>query len=84
MAKPISRPNPIQEKPDSYSRYLPHFILIALAFVLYCNTLFYGYVLDDAIVIKDNAFTKKGFDGLIVRKDLCHSRHVFEFFVGGE
>ena len=64
MAKPISSPKPIEENPNPYSRYLPHFVLIVLAFVLYCNTLFYGYVLDDAIVIKDNAFTKKGFDGL--------------------
>ncbi len=37
MAKPISSPKPIEEKPDSYSRYLPHFILIAFAFVLYCS-----------------------------------------------
>ena len=64
MAKPLPTPKPLQDKPKSYSRYLPHALLIALAFALYCNTLFYGYVLDDAIVIKDNAFTKKGFDGL--------------------
>ncbi len=48
----------------SFHGYLPHAILIAFTFVLYANTLFYDYTLDDLIVIKDNAFTKKGIDGL--------------------
>ena len=44
--------------------YLPHFIIIAFTCVLYCNTLFYDYTLDDLIVIKENSFTKKGVDGI--------------------
>jgi tetratricopeptide (TPR) repeat protein len=48
----------------SYKAYLPHFIIIAFAFVIYGNTLFYDYTLDDLIVIKENAFTTKGIEGL--------------------
>ena len=48
----------------SFDGYLPHLIIIAFAFALYCNTLFYDYTLDDLIVIKENAFTKKGVEGL--------------------
>lgn len=51
-------------KSKPFDGYLPHFILIAFAFCLYCNTLLYDYTLDDLIVIKENAFTKKGLDGL--------------------
>ena len=49
---------------NSFEKYLPHFIIIAFAFTLYCNTLFYDYTLDDLIVIKENTFTKKGVAGL--------------------
>jgi len=48
----------------SWRGWLPHLIIIAFSFVLYCNTLFYDYTLDDLIVIKENAFTKKGIEGL--------------------
>ena len=48
----------------SINKYIPHVIIIAFAFALYCNTLFYDYTLDDLIVIKNNAFTIKGIDGL--------------------
>ncbi|NNE27030.1 MAG: hypothetical protein HKN09_09325 [Saprospiraceae bacterium] len=37
---------------------------IALAFILYGKGLQFGYVLDDKIVITDNSYTKKGFDGV--------------------
>jgi tetratricopeptide (TPR) repeat protein len=37
---------------------------ILFSFLLYGNTLFHDYALDDAIVIKDNAFTKKGLAGI--------------------
>jgi tetratricopeptide (TPR) repeat protein len=46
-------------------KYLPHLLLMAFAFLLYGNTLFFEYSLDDLIVIKENAFTKKGVEGLI-------------------
>ncbi|MBX2814878.1 MAG: hypothetical protein KTR24_02730 [Saprospiraceae bacterium] len=38
--------------------------IVILAAGLYLSTLRYGYVLDDAILITDNAFTKKGLDGI--------------------
>ncbi len=39
-------------------------ILFAFASILYGNTLNFGFVLDDKIVITHNAFTKKGLDGI--------------------
>ncbi len=39
-------------------------IFLALAFVLYGNTLGHKYCLDDAIVIARNEFTKKGMEGI--------------------
>ena len=37
---------------------------MVLGFILYGNTLTHEYALDDAIVINDNTFTKKGFSGI--------------------
>jgi len=45
-------------------RNITTLIFFIFAFILYGNTLFNAYTLDDAIVIKDNAFTKKGFAGI--------------------
>lgn len=39
-------------------------IIFILTFVLYGNTLTHDYALDDAIVITQNQFTKKGIDGI--------------------
>ena len=39
-------------------------LLLLLPWAIYYQTLNYGYVLDDQIVITDNSYTKKGFDGL--------------------
>ncbi|MBT8231080.1 MAG: hypothetical protein HKO66_12870 [Saprospiraceae bacterium] len=39
-------------------------IFITLAFLLYFQCLPYGYVLDDKIVLSENAFTKKGLAGI--------------------
>ena len=39
-------------------------IIFALGVVLYANTLFFDYTLDDAIVIYDNEFTTKGAAGI--------------------
>ena len=39
-------------------------ILIVLSLIIYYKTANYGYVLDDAIVIEDNNYTKKGFGGI--------------------
>jgi protein O-mannosyl-transferase len=52
-------------------------VLFLFAFVLYGNTLFFGYAVDDAIVITDNRFTKEGVQGI---KDLLTKDTFFGFF----
>ena len=39
-------------------------IIFLFSFLLYGNTLTHDYALDDAIVITQNQFTKKGIDGI--------------------
>ena len=39
-------------------------IFFTLGFLIYGNSLFNDYALDDAIVITNNSFTKKGFNGI--------------------
>lgn len=65
ITREITGITPSKEKKKSWidQNAIP-FIFFVFAFILYGNTLFYDYTLDDAIVIKDNAFTKKGFDGI--------------------
>ncbi len=48
--------------------------IFVFALILYANTLGHDFALDDAIVITDNAFTQKGFGGLIdiFSKDTFH------------
>lgn len=41
-----------------------YIILIVLSFILYGNTLFNGYTLDDALVITENEYTLTGFKGI--------------------
>ncbi len=45
-------------------QWMPALILVVLAFVLYGASLSFGYVLDDQMVIWENAFVQKGFAGL--------------------
>lgn len=45
------------------ARFWP-WLLAALAFLLYANTLGHQYAFDDAIVITQNSFTKQGFAGM--------------------
>ncbi|MCD6367210.1 MAG: glycosyltransferase family 39 protein [Bacteroidales bacterium] len=52
-------------------------IILGFSFVLYGNTLFNDYALDDAIVITQNQFTKKGFSGI---KDLLTTEYFTGFF----
>jgi len=52
-------------------------IILGLSFLLYGNTLFNDYALDDAIVITQNRFTKKGFSGI---KDLLTTEYFTGFF----
>jgi hypothetical protein len=42
-----------------------YLVLALVTFSIYANTLTHDYTLDDAILITENAFTKKGFAGLI-------------------
>ena len=56
IKKPAATANKIQ--------YFPYLLIFVFAFMLYGNTLTYDYTLDDLIVIKDNAFTKKGLAGI--------------------
>lgn len=45
-----------------YATYLPYLLLIG-CFLVYCNTISHGFVLDDEAVITKNLFVKKGFAG---------------------
>ena len=43
------------------SKYI---IIILFTFILYGNTLFHDYALDDALVITENEYTLSGFEGI--------------------
>ena len=43
---------------------LPYYILFGFALLLYANSLLNQYALDDRMMITENQFTKKGFDGI--------------------
>lgn len=72
----------------SIAQTLPHttsdaprwlgWVLFALAWLLYANTLGHGYAFDDSIVITENQFTKQGLAGI---KDLA-TRDFFEGIYG--
>ncbi len=63
LAVSISRTNFIQ--PDFWNQHLvPALVLMAISFVLYGITIWYGYLQDDQIFIWDNTFVQKGFAGL--------------------
>ena len=64
----------VTEKKRSSYIYL---IFILLAFLLYGNTLVNDYALDDAIVITQNQFTKKGIAGI---GDIFSSEYFTGFF----
>lgn len=60
-----SRNIPVERK--SFSIILKKYqslIIFLFAFLLYANTLNYGYVLDDGLMIKENKFTQKGISGI--------------------
>lgn len=57
-ARPVTSPS---NAPSSRIAWL---VLMLLAFVLYGNTIFHGYALDDAIVITENIYTQEGFSGM--------------------
>mgnify|MGYP001480287310 FL=1 len=62
----IPTPTPEQENKNGIptNKWIIYGIITLFTFVLYFNTLNHDYALDDAIVITQNQFTKKGFDGI--------------------
>ena len=56
--------SPVIKNLDTKTKYTILGFFIILAFFLYYQCLLFGYVLDDKIVITDNAHTKNGFKGL--------------------
>ena len=54
---------PVSKKRDSATR-LQYVIVLLFSILLYSNTLFFGYALDDGLFIGDNKITKKGLHGL--------------------
>jgi len=67
---------PVESKKSDYR--IIYYIIFILAFILYANTISHDYALDDAIVITENEFTKKGFGGF---KDIL-STELFTGFFG--
>jgi tetratricopeptide (TPR) repeat protein len=59
--KTISKSNN-QPADLSYAAYLPYLLLLC-CFLVYCNTIGHGFVLDDEAVITKNLFVKNGFSG---------------------
>src|SRR5687768_9997899 len=68
VTKPKTKSNPFSNldfAPGFWKRHWKEVIIIPLlSFALYWMSIPYGYVLDDQIVITDNAFTKKGVSGI--------------------
>ena len=54
----------VSESGSASGNRLPYFVMFALGFLLYANTIPFGYVLDDKLYVTGNEYTKKGFDGI--------------------
>ena len=67
---------PITEYLKEKEKMLPYIILV-IPVILYFNTLFNDYALDDSIVITDNIFVKKGLAGI---KDIFRNETFTGFF----
>ncbi len=65
-------------KNNLHQKYLPYYIIGFLAFIIYSNTLFLNYALDDRMVIFENTFVKQGLKGI----DNIFSTDSFEGFFG--
>jgi tetratricopeptide (TPR) repeat protein len=57
--------------------YLPLCFLFGFAFILYANSLFNQYAVDDGMMITNNQFTKKGFSGI---SDILTKESIVEGF----
>ena len=62
-AKAKKKINPADVRRKTENRYA-YMVIVAMAFILYGQTLWFDYALDDSIVIKKNEFTKKGVAGI--------------------
>lgn len=62
QAKSVNQPFYLEGFWKKYA--LPALVLFAVTFFLYFQSIHYGYVLDDLIVIEENTFTKKGVAGI--------------------
>lgn len=49
---------------EDRGRLIKWLILISIPFIIYGASVSFGYLLDDALYISDNSFTKKGFSGI--------------------
>lgn len=67
-----------RSKNSSFNTYLPYYIIGFLAFIIYSNTLFLDYTLDDRMVIFENTFVKQGVKGI----DDIFTSDSFEGFFG--
>ncbi|MES2620475.1 MAG: tetratricopeptide repeat protein [Bacteroidota bacterium] len=75
----IAVEQPVVSKPGfQFPGWAPYVIIFLFSILIYSNTLWNKYAIDDTIVLTDNKFTKKGFAGI---KD--HFTHdMFEGFFG--
>lgn len=60
-----------------FKKKVHQYIILLIPIILYFNTLFNGYALDDSIVITDNIFVKKGLAGI---KDIFSTETFTGFF----
>jgi hypothetical protein len=75
QAEPAAAPPPLFRIFPFLGHGKPIFLLCILSFVFYVNTLENEYALDDSIVIMQNQYVLRGFDGIpsLIREDYFHS-----------
>jgi len=74
VAEPVKYTNSVITFPS----WLPYFIVFSFSFLIYSNTLWNKYAIDDTIVVTDNKYTKKGAEG--IKEIFTHD--MFEGFFG--
>ena len=50
--------------PTDFNSKLPYWTVFIISILIYSNTLFFGYALDDDLLINNNKITKKGLKGI--------------------